>query len=44
MHIELRGGLKIRFILGGMNAIDGASLDAVFVFRAGVNDDVGHGP
>jgi len=42
IHVQLRGGSEIRFILGGMNAIDGASLDTVFVFRAGVSNDVGH--
>ena len=42
IDVQLRDGGEIRLILGRMNAIDRAGLDAVFVLGASVGDNVSH--
>src|SRR5208337_2185831 len=42
VHVKLWSRREVRFILGGMNAVHGTSLDAVLILGAGVGDDVSH--
>jgi hypothetical protein len=42
MDVELGCALEVGFIFRRMNAIDRAGFDAMFVFSAGVNDNVCH--